>query len=148
MKKFSILITALICLCACNSYKTVAVTLPDGFTVNARVADTPQKKEKGLMFVKNLPENEGMLFISEEDELQHFWMKNTLINLDLVFILADHTVSSLSQDVEHTYSYTPEYDIPRVSGLGRYVLELPARSAAKHGVQPGAQIKFNLPEQK
>lgn len=148
MKKFSILIAAFICLCACNSYQTVAVTLPDGFTVNARVADTPEKKEKGLMFVKHLPENEGMLFVSEEDDIQHFWMKNTFINLDMVFILNDHTVSSLAQDVEHTYAYTPDADVPLVTGLGRYVLELPARTAAKHGVKTGARITFNLPEQK
>ncbi len=148
LKQFSILAAALVCLCACSSYKTVTVTLPDGFTVKARVADTVEKKEKGLMFVKHLPENEGMLFISEEDEPQHFWMKNTLINLDMVFILNDHTVSSVAHDVEHSYSYTPDYDVAQVTGHGRYVLELPARAAAKHGVEPGAEIAFTLPEQK
>lgn len=148
MRKFSILIAALTCLCACKQYQTVTVTLPDGFTVNARVADTPEKKEKGLMFVKHLPENEGMLFISEEDEIQQFWMKNTLINLDIVFIQNDQAVSSVAHDVEHTYTYTPDYEVPQVVGLGRYVLELSAKTAAKHGVEPGTKITFTLPEQK
>lgn len=148
MKKFAILTAALICLCACAKYQNVTVTLPDGFAVNARVADTPEKKEKGLMFVKHLPENEGMLFLSGEDGLQQFWMKNTLINLDMVFIGADKTVSSVANNVEHTYTYTPDYDIPRVQGYGRYVLELSAETAAKHGVKPGVKIAFDLPEKK
>lgn len=147
MKKFSILLAAFL-LCACAKYQTVSVTLPDGFTVKARVADTPEKKEKGLMFVKHLPENEGMLFVSETDEIQQFWMKNTLINLDIVFIQNDKTVSSVASDVEHTYTYTPDYEVPQAVGLGRYVLELPARTAAKHGVEPGAQLAFTLPEKK
>ena len=146
MKKFAILTAALICLCACNPYQNVTVTLPDGFTVKARVADTPEKKEKGLMFVKHLPENEGMLFISGEDELQQFWMKNTLINLDIVFINGDKTVSSVAHDMEHTYTYTPDYDVPQATGFGRYVLELPAKTAAKHGVKKGAKLAFSLPE--
>lgn len=148
MKKFAILTAALICLCACNPYQNVTVTLPDGFSVKARVADTPEKKEKGLMFVKHLPENEGMLFLSDEDELQQFWMKNTLINLDIAFIKNDHTVSSVAHDMEHTYTYTPDYDVPQAVGFGRYVLELPAGTAAKHGVEPGAKIAFTLPEKK
>ena len=147
MKKFSLLLAAL-CLCACAKYQTVTITLPDGFTINARVADTPEKKEKGLMFVTHLPENEGMLFVSDEDELQQFWMKNTLINLDMVFILADQTVSFVAEDVEHTYTYTPDYDIPRVTGFGRYVLELPAKTAGKHGVKEGAQLAFSHQEKK
>lgn len=147
MKKFSILIAALL-LGACSKYQTVPVTLPDGFTVKARVADTPEKKEKGLMFVKQLPENEGMLFLSDQDERQHFWMKNTLINLDIVFIGSDKKVSSVVPDVEHTYTYTPDYEIPRVQGYGRYVLELAAKTAEKHGVTQGAEIAFALPEKK
>lgn len=147
MKKFSVLIAALL-LCACAKYQTVTVTLPDGFEVKARVADTPEKKEKGLMFVKHLPENEGMLFVSEEDDFQLFWMKNTLVNLDIVFIQSDKTISSVSTDVEHTYTYTPDYEIPRVSGFGQYVLELPAKTAAKHGAEAGAKVSFSLPEKK
>lgn len=147
MKKLSILIAALF-LCACAKYQTVTITLPDGFAVKARVADTPEKKEKGLMFVKQLPEDEGMLFLSEQNERQHFWMKNTLINLDIVFIEENQTVSSVAEDVEHTYTYTPDYDIPRVQGYGKYVLELAAKTASNHQVKPGAKITFTLPEKK
>lgn len=131
-------------LCACGGYQTVTVTLPDGFAVRARVADTPEKQEKGLMFVKNLPENEGMLFVFEQDEDQGFWMKNTLIDLDIVFIGADKKVTSVAQEVEHSYTYTPDEDVAYAVGYGQYVLELAAKTAAKHGVRPGAEIKFDL----
>lgn len=131
-------------LCACGGYQTVTVTLPDGFAVRARVADTPEKQEKGLMFVKNLPENEGMLFVFEQDEDQGFWMKNTLIDLDMVFIGADKKVTSVAQEVEHSYTYTPDEDVAYAIGYGQYVLELAAKTAAKHGVCPGAEIKFDL----
>ena len=65
MKKYLIFVSALLCVCACKHYKTTPITLPDGFVINARVADTPDKQERGLMFVKNLPENEGMIFTAD-----------------------------------------------------------------------------------
>lgn len=135
-------------LAACTSYKTVTVTLPDGFAVSARIADTPQKQEKGLMFVKDLPENQGMLFVFDQESDQVFWMKNTLIDLDIVFIAPDQTVTSVSEQMEHSYTYTPDDQVAYAAGYGQYVLELAAKTAAKHGVKPGTKINFTLPEQK
>ena len=62
-------------LAACSAQPTVKVTLPDGFVVSAKVADTPKTREKGLMFVTELPENQGMLFVFDEEDdfgLRHF----------------------------------------------------------------------------
>jgi len=132
----------LLCLLACNSYQTQPVTLPDGFVVQALVADTPQKQEKGLMHVTDLPENKGMLFVFDEEREQFFWMKNTLIDLDMVFIGADKRVTSVAQEVPHSYTYTPDYEVATAAGQGQYVLELAAKTAAKHGVVPGAQLQF------
>lgn len=141
MKRF-FLFLSLALLAACAQPRVV-VSLPDGFTVNARVADDDQSREKGLMFVKHLPENEGMLFSFDREDEQVFWMKNTLIDLDIVFISADKTVSSVEHQVPHTYTYTPEQDIPRVYGYGQYVLELPAKTAAKHGIIRGSRLAFD-----
>lgn len=127
---------------ACSDYKTVTVTLPDGFAVKARVADTPEKTEKGLMFVKHLPENEGMLFVFDETSEQLFWMKNTLIDLDIVFIGPSKRVTSVSAQVPHSYTYTPDDQVATAYGYGQYVLELSAKTAAKHGVVAGAQLSF------
>ena len=135
-------------LCACGGYETVTVTLPDGFAVKARLADTPEKQEKGLMFVTELPETEGMLFAFEQEEDQAFWMKNTLIDLDIIFIGADKKVTFVADEMPHSYTYTPDDQVAYAVGYGQYVLELPAKAAAKHGVVQGAELKFELPDKK
>ena len=98
------------------------------------------------MFVKQLPENEGMLFVFQQDEDQAFWMKNTLIDLDMVFIGSDKRVTSVAEQVPHSYTYTPDDEVAYALGYGQYVLELAAKTAAKHGVTEGAEIKFELAE--
>ena len=141
MKKLFLFFIPLL-LSACNGYESVTVTLPDGFAVQARVADTPEKSEKGLMFVKHLPENEGMLFVFQEEDDQLFWMKNTLIDLDIVFIDANKTVTSVEAQVPHSYTYTPDDQVATAYGYGQYVLELASKTAAKHGVVPGTKLQF------
>ncbi len=142
MKKGLFLLSTLLCLCACKHYKTVPVTLPDGFVVQALVADTPAKQERGLMFVTDLPENKGMLFIFDQEEEQAFWMKNTLIDLDMVFIGSNKQVTHVAAEVPHSYTYTPDDEIAYALGYGKYVLELAAQTAAKHQIAPGAQLNF------
>lgn len=142
MRRYLLALAALLCVCACKSYQTIPVTLPDGFVVNARVADTPQKQERGLMFVKKLPENEGMIFVFDQDKAQTFWMKNTLIDLDMVFINAQKTVTGVAAEMPHSYTYTPDNEVAYAQGQGQYVLELAAQTAAKHGVMPGTQLDF------
>ncbi len=130
-------------LCACTTSRTVVVTLPDGFKITARVALTDQEHERGLMFVKHLPENEGMLFVFEQEQPQLFWMKNTLIDLDMVFIGADKRVTSVEAQVPHSYTYTPENEVAVAYGYGQYVLELAAKTAARHGVEPQTSLHFS-----
>lgn len=142
MKKYFALLLLALNTCACQTYQTIPVTLPDGFVVQARVADTPAKQKRGLMYIKHLPENEGMLFIFEQEQGQVFWMKNTLIDLDMVFIDSTHTVTDAVSEVPHSYLYTPDDDVAYVPGYGQYVLELAAKTAAKHHVVPGAKILF------
>ena len=143
MKHCCFLLSALF-LAACNSYQTVVVTLPDDYPIQARLADTPEKQTKGLMFVKHLPENEGMLFAFDQETEQLFWMKNTLIDLDIVFIGADQRVTSVDEQVPHSYTYTPDNQVAYSAGFGKYVLELPAKTAARHGVAAGTKLRFNL----
>ena len=147
MRIFFALLASLL-LAACGEYQTVRITLPDGFAVNALVADTPQKQEKGLMFVKDLPEDKGMLFVFNQEEDQAFWMKNTLIDLDIIFIGADKTVNSVEPEVPHSYTYTPDDEVAYSLGYGQYVLELASKTAAKHGVTAGAPLDFTVPDKK
>ena len=64
------------------------------FTVD--IARTAQEQETGLMFVKSLPANRGMIFPYEPPQEVAFWMKNTLIPLDMVFIRADGTIARIT----------------------------------------------------
>ena len=60
--------------------------LPDGFVVDLELALTSEEISRGLMFRPTLPENRGMLFLFDQPRFPSFWMKNTLIPLDLVFL--------------------------------------------------------------
>ena len=146
MKRFFLFLATGFLLSACAQPTTLSVTLPDGFNVSAAVADTPEKHAQGLMFVKDLPENEGMLFIFEQEAPQSFWMKNTLIDLDIVFIGADKRVTSVAEQMPHSYTYTPDNEVAFADGYGKYVLEIPSKSAARHGVKPGTLLQFSTPE--
>ncbi len=127
---------------ACNEYAQTDVTFPDGFVVRARIADTPQKTEKGLMFVKNLPEDEAMLFVFDQENTQYFWMKNTLIDLDILFLNPEGKINELYERVPHTYTYTPDHQIPVVAGKAQYVLEAAAGTISRHGLKKGNLLHF------
>jgi hypothetical protein len=64
----------------------------DNKKIFVEIADSPEERAKGLMYRQELPEDSGMLFIFEQEDLQSFWMKNTLIPLDIIFINKDLTI--------------------------------------------------------
>ena len=144
MKKILLLSILFSLLCACDGYRRTEVTLPSGFTIRARIADTPQKSEKGLMFVKHLPQAEGMLFVLQGEGPHYFWMKNTLIDLDIIYLASDKTVTRIYERVPHSYTYTPDNEIAYVVAEGAYVLEAAAGTAARQGLKLGDKINFSL----
>jgi len=109
-------------------------------TLSLEVADTQAKQERGLMYRTALPAHTGMIFIFDRDDTVEFWMKNTLIPLDMVFVSADGHVRSVSENVPSSNPDTPEDKVARVSGAAKYVLELPAREATADGLRPGAVL--------
>lgn len=128
---------------ACAKTKTITVTLPDGFTVKAELAITEEEREKGLMNRENLPENSGMLFVFSQEEPRYFWMKNTFIDLDMLFIGADKNVNQAWENVPKSYVYTPDHQVAVRGGIAKYVLELPAKSIRKHQIKQGSKIIFD-----
>ena len=100
------------------------------------IAKDEATREKGLMFRKYLPEDRGMLFEFDTEEPVEFWMKNTPLSLDIIFI--DHTgvVKSIAANAEPLSETTLPSGAP-VDG----VLELLGGEAAKIGLQPGDQIE-------
>lgn len=119
---------------------TVPVTIKD-LSVQAWIADTDDERQKGLMFVTAAemgPVREGlergMLFIFPRDQRTGFWMRNTIINLDIAFIRADGTiVHTFTMAALDESSYTP-------SGGYRYALEVKAGLFRAHGIVAGDRV--------
>lgn len=92
------------------------------------IADTPEKQKKGLMGRESLPENQGMLFIYDEPQDLSYWMKNTLISLDIIFIDDDMEVVSVKQGQPMSEEPITENDV-------QYVLEVNSNSGIEEGDQ-------------
>ncbi len=106
-------------------------------TVQAEVAQTEEQREQGLMYRKELGENQGMLFIMPYSGNQEFWMKNTLIPLDLIFIGEDLIIKGMVENA------IPESTNPLgISEPSRYVLEVNGGYCRKNGIQAGDTVKF------
>ena len=127
---------------SCKS-KTIDIVLPDNFKVKAELALTKAEAEKGLMHREVLPEGKGMLFVFNEETPHYFWMKNTFINLDMLFIGKDKNVNQAWENVPRSYVYTPDNQVAIRGGVAKYVLELPAKSITKHKIKIGSKIDFD-----
>jgi uncharacterized membrane protein (UPF0127 family) len=116
-----------------------------GVTVNAprgKLALVPVRteatRERGLMCVVRIPGGKGMIFVFPPPEhVQNFWMKNTLVSLDMVFVTSAGTVTAVDADVPATPRGTPDDAVARRSAVGTYVIELGAGDAARHGIVRG-----------
>lgn len=109
----------------------------DPVTVSVEIAETPEQRQRGLMFRKQLAPDDGMLFLFERPQQQTFWMHNTLIPLDMIFITADWTVLGVVENA------TPLTDSPRsVPGLSQYVLEVNAGYARRIGLNAGNSVRY------
>lgn len=110
--------------------------------VRAEVADTPSLRRRGLMFRRTMAPDAGMLFIFEEPSRQSFWMRNTPLRLDMIFMDAERRVVGLVEDA------TPFTDDERaIEAESQYVLEVHGGFARAHGIAIGATVRFeSLPE--
>lgn len=109
-------------------------------TLHLEVARNEVQRERGLMDRRTLPAHTGMVFVFDEDMPVEFWMKDTLVPLDMVFVAANGTVRSVARDVPVVAADTPDGRIPRRSGNAKYVIELPANEAQKDGIFTGCHL--------
>lgn len=103
------------------------------------IAATSAARAKGLMFRRpeDMGANEGMLFIFPDEGQRSFWMKNTLIPLDMIFVASDKSVVGILSDVP------PMNEQPRtLPAASQYVIELHAGTARKEGVVEGSHVEF------
>lgn len=123
---------------ATNTQSVRIQTTTDEITVNVEIADTPELRQKGLMQRTELAEDSGMLFVFETDQILSFWMKNTLIPLDIIFIKADGEIDTIHKNTEtdqtkETYSS---------KSLIKFALEVNSGFCDKFGVKLGDKVIF------
>jgi len=117
------------------------VVITDAFgaphRVEVEVAHTPELRQRGLMWRKSLASGKGMLFIFPYEVVQSFWMVNTFIPLDLLFIDDAHRVVGVVERAE------PHTRTSRTVGIpSRYVLEVPGGWCEQKGIRAGARVTF------
>jgi hypothetical protein len=102
--------------------------------IDTQLAQTPEQRQIGLMWRKDLPQNEGMLFIFEQPSVQCFWMRNTLTALTAAFVDDDGTIVNLAD-------MKPQSDDSHCSTKPvRYVLEMNQGWFKKRGIQAGFKL--------
>ncbi len=117
------------------------VVLPAGgrtVTFRVEVARTPDEHQRGLMYRQHLDADAGMLFLSRQDQVQVFWMKNTLIPLDMLFIDRERKIVGIVENAEPQTLTSRKVDQP-----SRYVLEIRGGLAAQLGIKPGGVVEFH-----
>jgi len=118
--------------------RTVPIEIVGRTTYQAYVADTPQTQQLGLMNVtkRELPADRGMIFVFPYDRYLSFWMRNTIIPLDIAYIRSDGTIVKT-----HTMEPLNEMGYPSIEPA-RFALEVHAGQFAQHGIRPGDHVRI------
>jgi Uncharacterized conserved protein len=144
LRRILLLFLVLACHSACRSASEyeVQVLAEDGSAkaeFDAEYAIDPAARAQGLMFRRSMGANQAMFFIFEADSQGPFWMRNTLIPLDIIFIDTDKKIVNI-------VTAAPQTDTPRLpTGPYRYVLEINGGRAEKLGIKPGDRVEFENP---
>ena len=125
--------------------KRAILTYPSGKSVDVDVVDTPATREIGLMCRTKLDRDYGMLFAFPQELYLNFWMKNTLVSLDILWIGADKKITVIHDHMKKSTVLTPDDKVAVAGGRGQYVLELPAGAAKRLGLKPGDELAFDVP---
>ena len=141
---YKIFLFLLLCVFAFGACKQNKVLLPGGAVFEVEIAKTPQQTERGLMFRENLEDKQGMLFIFEKNDIRLFWMKNTLIDLDMLFIDDSGAITSIAKNMPRSYLGAPEEEIAQAAGWGKYVLEVKAGTAQKYNLKEGDKLILKI----
>ncbi|HEY4118295.1 MAG TPA: DUF192 domain-containing protein, partial [Byssovorax sp.] len=107
-------------------------------TVNVEVTENDHDRQRGLMFRRSMPEDHGMIFLFPTKEDHSFWMHNTCIPLDMLYIDDDGLVVGIEENTP-----TMSDDTFSVGCSSKYVLELNAGWCRRHGVVAGQKVRFD-----
>lgn len=121
-----------------DAVETIPVTVRSSngdHVFDVETAITPDEQRRGLMFRESLPENGGMIFPFEFPRLASFWMRNTMIPLDMIFIRADGVITNIARETE-PYTLDSYYSTEPVIA----VLEIDGGRAAELGIEAGDRV--------
>ena len=127
----------LISLAGCSNLETISI---NDVEIKVETADSEIERVKGLMFRENLPEEQGMLFIFKNQETRSFWMKNTFIPLDMIFVDADKTIVDILENAEPCK--TEECPLYTSNAPAMYVIEVNAGFVKKNGIEVGDKVRI------
>jgi len=119
---------------------TISIATPRGeATVTVEIASTRAEIERGLMYRDHLPYDAGMLFLMGRDDSWAFYMRNTFIPLDMIYIARDWTVAGVIHSAEPCTE-----TLRGINKHSRYVLETNGGWAAAHQITAGAKARPGL----
>jgi uncharacterized protein len=126
-------------LAACSDEKNLVIHSGSGdHAFNVEVVDTPESRAKGLMYVQELAPDAGMLFDFQDSRPVAFWMMNTYIPLDMLFIEADGTILNIHSNARpHDRTSIPS------DGPVRFVLEIPGGRSEELGIEAGDKVEHD-----
>jgi uncharacterized membrane protein (UPF0127 family) len=124
---------------ACGAEPRVTIATQQGRTVtfNVEIADSPAKREMGLQYRRDLASDHGMIFLFPDQSEQTFWMKNTPIPLDMIFINRELKIVGIVEEAV-PFSLDPR----SVGARSQYVLEINGGLAKRNGIRPGDNVSF------
>ena len=106
-------------------------------TIDIEIKADDMSRAEGMMWRKSMEDNQGMLFIMDRAEPQSFWMRNTYVPLDIIFISEEQRILNIRKNAQ------PQTLSPQTSqGDAKYVLEVIGGLSDKLGVKPGDRIEF------
>lgn len=149
MRYFGLFLVTLMALCACgekpstmDDFNTRDVTLPDGAVIHMETMMDQTDMLRGMMFRKSLAADRGMLFIHRKPGTFTYWMYQTLIPLDIIWLDSSRQVVEIVADAPPCQ--TEASKCPRYGGheLAQYVIQIGAGQAKKHGLKAGDSIRF------
>ncbi len=117
--------------------KSIVTLYPENsepIKIRAEIADSPEEITTGLMFRQSLGKNEGMLFVFPGSAVRNFWMKNTIIPLDMIFIAENGTITKIQYAVPCSSDPCPLYSSEKPA---KYVLEVNGNFTAENGIEEG-----------
>ena len=146
----AVVLAAVLSLSGCGSNSNVTdeigitiVTFPNGAKINAETMRDDIELIKGMMFRESMPANRGMLFVHPEENIFHYWMYQTKIPLDIIWMDHDRRIVEMSLDTPPCKATTAK-DCTNYGGnyKSKYALEINAGIAKKNGLKTGDTLDF------